>query len=92
MELRFRRAELVRKSCVILYLKRNAAKKERMNDLDNQAFSALFKDAFEKCFGHALAGPMSETESKQFYNRIFSILTFLNLLKLIFRSIFIIFL
>src|SRR5436305_2117915 len=42
-----------------------------MNDLDSQAFCALFKDAFEKCFGHALTGPMSETESKQFYSKIF---------------------
>ena len=41
-----------------------------MNDLDNQAFSALFKEAFEKCFGHSLAGPMTETESKLFYSKI----------------------
>jgi len=42
-----------------------------MNELDDKAFNALFKEAFEKCFAHPLSGPLTETESKQFYNKIF---------------------
>jgi len=41
-----------------------------MNDLDTSAFSALFKEACEKCFGHPLANPLTETESKLFANKI----------------------
>lgn len=41
-----------------------------MNDLDNSAFAALFKEAHHKCFGHPAANPLSETESKQFSNKI----------------------
>ncbi len=42
-----------------------------MNDLDTSAFISLFKETFEKCFGHPLQSPLSETESKQLYNRVF---------------------
>jgi len=42
-----------------------------MNDPDAQAFKSLFRDAYEKCFGHSLMEPLTETESKLFYNRIF---------------------
>src|SRR5215216_5704651 len=41
-----------------------------MNDLDTSAFSALFKGACEKCFGHPLINPLTETESKLFANKI----------------------
>jgi hypothetical protein len=41
-----------------------------MNDLDFLAFTALFKDAFTKCFGHGIENPMTETESKVFCNKI----------------------
>ena len=42
-----------------------------MNNLDSLAFAALFRDAYEKCFGYPLKEPLSETESKLFYNRLF---------------------
>ncbi|MEO8111518.1 MAG: hypothetical protein ABI594_15845 [Ginsengibacter sp.] len=42
-----------------------------MKDLDNEAFINLFKEAFQKCFGHALTSSMSETESKHFVNKIY---------------------
>src|ERR1700682_1412419 len=42
-----------------------------MNDLDTQAFTSLFREAYEKCFGYPLKEPLSETESKLFYNRLF---------------------
>ena len=42
-----------------------------MNDLDAAAFAALYKDAFQKCFGHPVEEPLSETESKLFSNKIF---------------------
>src|SRR5262249_6818820 len=42
-----------------------------MNDLDASAFSSLFKDAFQKCFGHPLVEPLSETESKLFSGKVF---------------------
>jgi Beta xylosidase C-terminal Concanavalin A-like domain len=42
-----------------------------MNDLDVSAFTALFKEAHQKCFGHPVAEPLSETESKLFSNKIF---------------------
>ena len=42
-----------------------------MNELDTRAFETLFREAFEKCFGHALTESLSETESKLFYNKIF---------------------
>jgi hypothetical protein len=42
-----------------------------MNDLDTSAFSALFKEAYKKCFGHPITNPLTETESKLFANKIF---------------------
>jgi hypothetical protein len=42
-----------------------------MNDLDEQAFKQLFRESYEKCFGHALLQPMNETECKLFYTQIF---------------------
>ena len=42
-----------------------------MNDLDSRAFSALFREAYEKCFGYLQKKSLSETESKLFYSRIF---------------------
>jgi hypothetical protein len=42
-----------------------------MNDLDTSAFSALFKEACQKCFGHPIIDPLSETESKLFSGKIF---------------------
>lgn len=42
-----------------------------MNDLDASAFSALFREAYQKCFGHPMANPLSETESKLFSGKIF---------------------
>jgi len=42
-----------------------------MNELDVSAFRALYKQAYEKCFGHPIAMPLSETESKAFANKIF---------------------
>jgi hypothetical protein len=38
---------------------------------DKQAFATLYKDAYKKCFGHALSMLPSETESKYFGNTIF---------------------
>lgn len=42
-----------------------------MNDLDASAFASLFKEACLKCFGHAIANSLSETESKLFTGKIF---------------------
>jgi hypothetical protein len=42
-----------------------------MNDLDISVFVSLFSQACLKCFGHPLKDPLTETESKQLYNRIF---------------------
>ncbi|HET6996632.1 MAG TPA: hypothetical protein VFI06_16670 [Chitinophagaceae bacterium] len=41
-----------------------------MNDLDASVFSALFKKAYEKCFGHPMSGPLTETESRLFSEKI----------------------
>jgi len=41
-----------------------------MDDIDFFVFSALFKDAYAKCFGHALKNQLTETESKIFCNKI----------------------
>jgi hypothetical protein len=41
-----------------------------MNDLDTSVFIALFKKAYEKCFGHPLSGPLTETESRLFSEKI----------------------
>jgi hypothetical protein len=42
-----------------------------MNDLDASAFAALFKEAYQRCFGHPMENSMSETESKLFSGKIF---------------------
>ena len=42
-----------------------------MNDIDLGAFSALFREACLKCFGHAVAAPLTETEAKLFYTKVF---------------------
>jgi hypothetical protein len=42
-----------------------------MNDLDTSAFSALFKEAYQKCFGNSMTDPLSETESKLFSGKLF---------------------
>src|SRR5579872_6273944 len=42
-----------------------------MNDLDLLAFTGLFKEACLKCFGYPLRDPLTETECKLMYNRIF---------------------
>jgi hypothetical protein len=44
-----------------------------MNELDSFAFKALYKQAYEKCFGHAISTPLSEAESKAFANKIFDL-------------------
>ncbi len=41
-----------------------------MNDLDAAAFTQLFKDAYEKCFGYPLNAPVTETESKLLSNQV----------------------
>jgi hypothetical protein len=41
-----------------------------MDNLDNLAFAALFKEAYAKCFGLAIKNPLTETESKIFCNKI----------------------
>jgi hypothetical protein len=45
-------------------------KPNAMNDLDTSVFIALFKKAYEKCFGHPLTGPLTETESRLFSEKI----------------------
>jgi hypothetical protein len=42
-----------------------------MNGLDAKAFGALFREACQKCFGHSISEPLSETESRQFSAQIF---------------------
>ena len=42
-----------------------------MNNLDLSVFDSLFRQACLKCFGHPLEGPLTETESKLLYNRVF---------------------
>jgi len=41
-----------------------------MNDLDAAAFIQLFKDAYEKCFGHPIQASITETESKLLSNQL----------------------
>jgi len=41
-----------------------------MVELDFLAFVALFKEAYQRCFGFAMANPLTETESKIFCNKI----------------------
>jgi hypothetical protein len=42
-----------------------------MNDIDHGAFRALFGETCFKCFGHAVDEPLTETESKLLYNKVF---------------------
>ena len=42
-----------------------------MNETEFLVFEKLFREAVKKCFAHELAEPLSETESKLFYNRVF---------------------
>ena len=42
-----------------------------MNDIDHGAFRALFGEACLKCFGHVVSEPLTETESKVLYNKVF---------------------
>ena len=42
-----------------------------MNNLDLSVFDSLFRQACLKCFGHPLEVPLTETESKLLYNRVF---------------------
>ena len=44
-----------------------------MNDRDASAFVALFKDAYQKCFGIQVNNPLSETESKHLAGKIFDV-------------------
>ena len=41
-----------------------------MDSLDFLVFTTLFREAFERCFGHAMKNPLTETESKIFCNKI----------------------
>ncbi len=49
----------------------NRQKPFNMNEVDNEAFISLFRECFQKCFGHPLTGPMSETETRHLGNTIF---------------------
>lgn len=42
-----------------------------MNAIDLGAFRALFQEACIKCFGHAVSVPLTETEAKLFYTKVF---------------------
>jgi hypothetical protein len=42
-----------------------------MNAIDLGAFSALFQEACVRCFGHAVTAPLTETEAKLFYTKVF---------------------
>ena len=42
-----------------------------MNEVDLGAFTALFQEACLKCYGHAVKEPLTETESRLLYNKIF---------------------
>ena len=42
-----------------------------MNDIDHGAFRALFEEACLRCFGHVVTAPLTETESKLLYNKVF---------------------
>src|ERR1700749_1653827 len=41
-----------------------------MNDFDFLVFVDLFREAYAKCFGHALNSALTETESKLFCNHL----------------------
>jgi hypothetical protein len=42
-----------------------------MNEVDFSVFDTLFREAFQKCFGHPMDAPLTETESKLMYTRVF---------------------
>jgi hypothetical protein len=42
-----------------------------MKEVDFHVFDALFREACLKCFGHPMAEPLTETESRLMYARIF---------------------
>lgn len=42
-----------------------------MNVVDLHVFEGLFREACQKCFGHPLTRPLTETESRLMYTRIF---------------------
>ena len=42
-----------------------------MNEVDSQVFDTLFRGACLKCFGHSREEPLTETESRLMYTRIF---------------------
>ena len=41
-----------------------------MNEVDFNVFDTLFREACLKCYGHAMAEPLTETESRLMYARI----------------------
>lgn len=41
------------------------------NDIDIAVFAGLFREVCHKCFGHPVEQPLTETESKLLYNKIF---------------------
>ena len=41
------------------------------NDIDIRVFAGLFREVCYKCFGHPVEQPLTETESKLLYNKIF---------------------
>jgi len=41
-----------------------------MSDSDFVIFAVLFKEAYQKCFGHAITAPLTETESKVLCNNV----------------------
>ncbi len=41
-----------------------------MNSQDNLAFTGLYREAFERCFGYTLKEPISEPDSRQFASEI----------------------
>ena len=41
-----------------------------MNEVDFQVFDTLFREACQRCYGHAMAEPLTETESRLMYARI----------------------
>lgn len=41
------------------------------NEIDIRVFAGLFREVCTKCFGHAVDEPLTETESRLLYNKIF---------------------
>ena len=41
-----------------------------MNDVDFRVFDKLFRESCQRCFGHPMAEPLTETESRLMYARI----------------------